>query len=79
MRIAFIGLGNMGRHMAANLQQAGHQLARPQAHVAHRERNEGEPPEDEEQDRQRRAGWQQGFHGAGSRKRSGCNCRASCS
>jgi len=26
MRIAFIGLGNMGRHMAANLQKAGHQL-----------------------------------------------------
>ena len=26
MRIAFIGLGNMGRHMAANLQKAGHEL-----------------------------------------------------
>ena len=26
MRIAFIGLGNMGRHMAANLQKAGHDL-----------------------------------------------------
>jgi 3-hydroxyisobutyrate dehydrogenase len=26
MRIAFIGLGNMGRHMAANLQRAGHEL-----------------------------------------------------
>ncbi len=27
MRIGFIGLGTMGRHMAANLQKAGHQLA----------------------------------------------------
>ena len=27
MRIGFIGLGTMGRHMAANLQRAGHQLA----------------------------------------------------
>jgi 3-hydroxyisobutyrate dehydrogenase-like beta-hydroxyacid dehydrogenase len=26
MRIAFIGLGNMGQHMAANLQKAGHEL-----------------------------------------------------
>ncbi len=26
MRIAFIGLGNMGRHMAANLQKAGHEV-----------------------------------------------------
>jgi 3-hydroxyisobutyrate dehydrogenase len=26
MRIAFIGLGNMGRHMAANLQKAGHEI-----------------------------------------------------
>ncbi|HEX6157675.1 MAG TPA: NAD(P)-binding domain-containing protein, partial [Burkholderiales bacterium] len=26
MRIGFIGLGAMGRHMAANLQRAGHQL-----------------------------------------------------
>src|SRR6185295_17196451 len=26
MKIAFIGLGNMGRHMAANLQKAGHEL-----------------------------------------------------
>jgi 3-hydroxyisobutyrate dehydrogenase len=26
MRIAFIGLGNMGRHMAANLQKAGHDV-----------------------------------------------------
>jgi 3-hydroxyisobutyrate dehydrogenase len=26
MQIAFIGLGNMGRHMAANLQKAGHEL-----------------------------------------------------
>ena len=42
MRIAFIGLGNMGRHMAANLQRAGHELVvhdvRPEAaagHLAH--------------------------------------------
>ena len=34
MRIAFIGLGNMGRHMAANLQKAGHQLV---VHDARRE------------------------------------------
>ncbi len=27
MRIGFIGLGTMGRHMAANLQRGGHQLA----------------------------------------------------
>jgi len=27
MRIGFIGLGTMGRHMAANLQRAGHELA----------------------------------------------------
>ena len=26
MRIAFIGLGNMGGHMAANLQKAGHEV-----------------------------------------------------
>src|SRR5919201_140973 len=26
MRVAFIGLGNMGRHMAANVQKAGHQV-----------------------------------------------------
>jgi 3-hydroxyisobutyrate dehydrogenase len=26
MRIGFIGLGAMGRHMAANLQRAGHEL-----------------------------------------------------
>src|SRR5919106_6025039 len=26
MRIAFIGLGNMGRHMAANIQKAGHEV-----------------------------------------------------
>lgn len=26
MRVAFIGLGNMGRHMAANLQKAGHDV-----------------------------------------------------
>ena len=26
MRIAFIGLGHMGRHMAANLQKAGHEV-----------------------------------------------------
>ena len=39
MRIAFIGLGNMGRHMAANLQKAGHQLVvhdmRPAAAEGH--------------------------------------------
>ena len=39
MRIAFIGLGNMGRHMAANLQKAGHDLivhdARREAADAH--------------------------------------------
>jgi 3-hydroxyisobutyrate dehydrogenase len=29
MRIGFIGLGAMGRHMAANLQRAGHEV---QAH-----------------------------------------------
>lgn len=34
MRIGFIGLGTMGRHMAANLQRAGHQLA---VHDARRE------------------------------------------
>ena len=26
MKIGFIGLGAMGRHMAANLQRAGHEL-----------------------------------------------------
>jgi 3-hydroxyisobutyrate dehydrogenase len=26
MKIAFIGLGNMGRHMAANVQKAGHEV-----------------------------------------------------
>ena len=26
MKIGFIGLGTMGRHMAANLQKAGHEL-----------------------------------------------------
>ncbi|MGH7057830.1 MAG: NAD(P)-dependent oxidoreductase, partial [Acetobacteraceae bacterium] len=40
MRIGFIGLGTMGRHMAANLQRAGHQLAvhdvRPDAADAYR-------------------------------------------
>ena len=39
MRIAFIGLGNMGRHIAANLQSAGHELivhdARREAADAH--------------------------------------------
>ena len=34
MRIAFIGLGTMGRHMAANLQTAGHELV---VHDARRE------------------------------------------
>ena len=41
MRIAFIGLGNMGRHMAANLQKAGHDVVvhdvrqrRPTGHLA---------------------------------------------
>ncbi|MGH7121045.1 MAG: NAD(P)-dependent oxidoreductase [Acetobacteraceae bacterium] len=37
MRIGFIGLGNMGRHMAANLQAAGHQLVvhdRDRSHAA---------------------------------------------
>ena len=41
MRIGFIGLGTMGRHMAANLQVAGHDLVvhdiRPQAATAHLE------------------------------------------
>jgi 3-hydroxyisobutyrate dehydrogenase len=39
MRIAFIGLGNMGRHMAANLQKAGHEIVvhdmRPAAAESH--------------------------------------------
>ena len=39
MRIAFIGLGNMGRHMAANLQKAGHEVVvhdmRPAAAESH--------------------------------------------
>ena len=26
MKVGFIGLGTMGRHMAANLQKAGHEL-----------------------------------------------------
>ena len=38
MRIAFIGLGNMGRHMAANLQKAGHELV---VHDVRREAAEG--------------------------------------
>src|SRR5919197_4687876 len=38
MRIAFIGLGNMGRHMAANLQKAGHEL------VVHDVRREAAAP-----------------------------------
>src|SRR5919202_2211399 len=45
MRIAFIGLGNMGRHMAANLQKAGHELVvhdmrreAGESHVANRAR-----------------------------------------
>ena len=29
MKVGFIGLGTMGRHMAANLQKAGHELRRP--------------------------------------------------
>src|SRR6059058_3840747 len=39
MLIAFIGLGNMGRHMAANLQKAGHDLivhdVRPETAAGH--------------------------------------------
>jgi 3-hydroxyisobutyrate dehydrogenase len=38
MRIAFIGLGNMGRHMAANLQKVGHDLT---VYDARREAAEG--------------------------------------
>lgn len=42
MRIGFIGLGTMGRHMAANLQHAGHELivhdVRREAAAAHVER-----------------------------------------
>ena len=38
MRIAFIGLGNMGRHMAANLQKAGHDVT---VHDVRREAAEG--------------------------------------
>jgi 3-hydroxyisobutyrate dehydrogenase len=38
MRIAFIGLGNMGRHMAANLQRAGHELV---VHDVQRQAAEG--------------------------------------
>ena len=29
MKVGFIGLGTMGRHMAANLQKAGHELVAP--------------------------------------------------
>jgi 3-hydroxyisobutyrate dehydrogenase len=38
MRIGFVGLGTMGKHMAANLQRAGHQLA---VHDVRREAAEG--------------------------------------
>src|SRR5919201_2436370 len=38
MRVAFIGLGNMGRHMAANVQKAGHQVV---VHDVRREAAEG--------------------------------------
>src|SRR2546429_863246 len=41
MRIGFIGLGTMGRHMASNLMTAGHELvvhdARREAAAPHRE------------------------------------------
>src|SRR3989475_11208361 len=45
MKIGFIGLGTMGRHMASNLIKAGHELAvhdvRPEAAAPHRKAGAG--------------------------------------
>src|SRR5256712_8445007 len=45
MKIGFIGLGTMGRHMASNLIKAGHELVvhdvRPEASAPHRKAGAG--------------------------------------
>src|SRR2546428_8122488 len=45
MKIGFIGLGTMGRHMASNLIKAGHELVvhdvRPEASAPHRKAGSG--------------------------------------